>query len=113
MGGVITLAFVVILGVATYGWFLRFFGTACFVVGSCFAGVWAMTGRADLGGYLAFGLLIVFGIGFWLGGHMIHWKFRGWFRTEFGKQCCVLMARGYDRLVLSFRNRRAWRAAGV
>lgn len=120
MGGLMTLLVVIGLGFATYGWFLRFFGVACFAVGSTFLYVWAVTGREDLGGYFAFALLIIFGIGFWLGGHMIHLHYRGYFASPLGKQGCVAMGYTWDGLVAltrrlrkAWRTRQTWRAAGI
>lgn len=113
MGALTTLLVIVALGFIGGGWFLRFFGLACLLVGSCFTLVLISIGSSDVGGYIVHGLLIVFGTAFWVGGHMIHWSQRGWFRTSTGKSACLLMARLLDRLVRSYRTRQAWRAAGV
>lgn len=90
------IGFVVGLGMITYGWFLRFFGFACMVVGGTFTLVQIATEDHDSVGYVSFGLLLTFGFAFWVGGHLWHWKVRGFFRSPLGKSVCVALAYALD-----------------
>lgn len=103
MGG--TLAGFVLLGLITRGWFLRFAGFMWVVLGAiCFVAISVEPSNAV--GFAAAGVFYGgIGVAMWIGGHYLHYRRKGWWKSGVARQIVLRSSTGLRRLSSSPRQR--------